>query len=55
MEIQTREGMSGSGVAHPCAENWKTCPCSFRRMDYLISHVKTAADHDDEDFSGKVR
>ena len=22
---------------------------------YLISHVKTAADHDDEDFSGKVR
>ena len=25
----------------------------FRRMDYLISHVKT--DHDDEDFSGKVR
>ena len=48
-----REGMSGSGVAHACAENWKTCPCSFRRMDYLISHVKT--DHDDEDFSGKVR
>ena len=53
MEIQTREGMSGSGVAHACAENWKTCPCSFRRMDNLISHVKT--DHDDEDFSGKVR
>ena len=53
MEIQTREGMSGSGIAHACAENWKTCLRSFRKMDYLIFHVKT--DHDDEDFSGKVR